>query len=57
MKHFKLIGPLTTTEFDIEDDQMLTWQIINTKDYEKGKSNPLEWPEKNRVAYPTEKQS
>jgi len=33
MKHFKIVGPLTTREFDIEDDEMLTFSIANVKDF------------------------
>ena len=34
MKHFKLIGPETTREFDIEDDEMVVSYIIKTKDFD-----------------------
>ena len=34
MKHFKIIGPETTREFDIEDDEMIVSHIIKIKDYE-----------------------
>ena len=34
MKHFKLEGPETTREFDIEDDEMIVSAIIKIKDYE-----------------------
>jgi len=33
MKHFKLAGPDTTREFDIEDDEMIVSYIIKIKDY------------------------
>jgi hypothetical protein len=36
MKHFKIIGPETTREFDIDDDYMVEWKIIKIEDYEKG---------------------
>ncbi len=35
MKHFKIVGPVTTREFDIDDDEMLTWSIIKVEDFEK----------------------
>lgn len=35
MKHFKIVGPLTTREFDIDDNEMLTWSIIKVEDFEK----------------------
>lgn len=35
MKHFKIIGEKTTREFDIEDDEMISWNVIKIKDYEK----------------------
>ena len=31
MKHFKLIGPNTTREFDIEDDQMINIEVMTMK--------------------------
>jgi len=34
MKHFKLIGPKTTREFDIEDNEMITWNVIKIAEYE-----------------------
>lgn len=34
MKRFKLIGPKTTREFDIEDDEMITWNVIKIVDHE-----------------------
>ena len=35
MKHFKIVGPLRTREFDIDDDEMLTWSIIKVTDFDK----------------------
>jgi len=34
LKHFKLVGPKTTREFDIEDDEMISWNVIKITDYE-----------------------
>ncbi len=34
MKHFKLIGPKTTRDFDIENDEMVTLTVIKIIDYE-----------------------
>lgn len=34
MKHFKLVGPETTREFDIEDDEMIISYIIKMKDFD-----------------------
>lgn len=34
MKHFKLIGEKTTREFDIEYDEMITWNVIKIADHE-----------------------
>lgn len=34
MKHFKLQGPKTNREFDIEDDEMVQTYILKIKDYE-----------------------
>ena len=33
MKHFKLIGPDTTRDFDIEDDEGIMWTIIKIKEF------------------------
>lgn len=35
MKKFKIIGPITERELEIQDDEMLEWKIIKIKDYEK----------------------
>ena len=35
MKHFMIVGPLTTREFDVDDDEMLTWSVIKVADFEK----------------------
>jgi len=44
-KHFKIVGPETTREFDIEDDQYLDWSI-----YEMGGGNEEKEP-KNEIMY------
>lgn len=60
MKHFKIIGPETTTEFDIEDNQMLDWYVVNA--IELGLSTQVDgvtvncFEEQNRKEYPTEKE-
>jgi len=55
MKHFKIVGPETTREFDIEDDEMLYWDIHNIQDtldcYE-----PEVKEEQNVKIYDTEKE-
>jgi len=54
MKHFKVVGPETTREFDIEDDEMIVWKAIKIKDYEdKLDVFPKEYPIKNEKIYPT----
>lgn len=35
MKHFKIIGPLTTREFDIDDNEMLNWSVIKIDDFQE----------------------
>ena len=60
MKHFNLVGPQTTTEFDIRDDEMLEWYAIKMNQYEinlvEDHQLPMDKLEvKNRVIYPTEK--
>ena len=37
MKHFKIIGPDTTRDFDIEDDEAIMWTVIKTKEFESKK--------------------
>lgn len=58
MKHFKLIGPETTREFDIENDEMITSTIIKIDDYQNttfvSQYKPCE--EQNIKIYPTEKE-
>jgi len=49
MKHFKIVGPVTTREFDIEDDKMIHWQIIKIVDYENKVPNPKQYPIQNDV--------
>jgi len=58
LKHFKLVGPKTTREFDIEDDEMIVSHIIKIIDYEsptrqcvETTSNSLN--EQNVKIYPT----
>ena len=34
MKLFKVTGPETSVEIQIDDDQMLQWKVIAIKDYE-----------------------
>lgn len=34
MKHFKLVGPETTREFDIEEDEMVLSHIVKMSEYE-----------------------
>ncbi len=57
MKHFKLIGPETTRDFDIDDDEMVTLTIIKINDYES--DIPVihyrECVEQNTKFSPTEK--
>ena len=52
MKHFKIIGPETTREFDIEDDEMIEWFVWKIKDYEEGK-RVLQLPVQNQKTYNT----
>ena len=63
MKHFKLIGPETTREFDIEDDEMISWNVIKISDYEskiEGEDAVVsqiiekQRPMQNEKIYPTE---
>jgi len=57
MKHFKVVGPETTREFDIEDDEMLHWQILKIIDYEKKVPNPKQYPIQNDVITNNKEQS
>ena len=50
MKHFKLIGPETTREFDIEEDEMISLTVYKIE-HEFALSKPMQ----NEVIYPTEK--
>ena len=52
MKHFKIIGPETTREFDIEDNEMIEWFVWKIKDYEEG-SRVLQLPLQNQKTYKT----
>jgi len=52
MKHFKIIGPETTREFDIEDNEMIEWFVWKIKDYEEG-SRVLQLPLQNQKTYNT----
>lgn len=54
MKHFKIVGPETTREFDIEDDKMLDFKIIEIQEYEMGVVGPLVFFPLNEKIYPTE---
>lgn len=38
LKHFKLVGPNTTTEFDINDDEMMSWAIMKMVDFDENPS-------------------
>lgn len=60
MKHFKLAGPETTREFDIEDDEMVISYIIKMKDFDspvrqKIRTDANTINEQNVKIYPTEK--
>lgn len=35
MKKILIKGPQTQKEFEIQDDEMIEWNIIKIKDYEK----------------------
>jgi len=35
LKHFKIVGQLTTREFDINNDEMLMWTVVKIKDFEE----------------------
>lgn len=50
MKHFTIVGPKTTSEFDIEDDEMIEWRVRSIKDFEAGKKG-LEL--QNEITYDT----
>ena len=56
MKHFKIIGPKTTREFDIEDDEMLIWNIYNIEEYAEF-CEPFKKKSQNEKIYTTESQS
>jgi len=53
MKHFKIVGPKTTKEFNIKDDEMITWQVFKIDDYaQKGQCHePEELEETNKIIY------
>lgn len=53
MKHFKVVGPETTREFDIEDDEMIAWNVIRIEAYEKDALAGSHQPMKNEKIYPT----
>ncbi len=36
MNHFKLVGPKTTRDFDIEDDEMVIMEIVKISDWQEG---------------------
>lgn len=48
MKHFKIVGPETTREFDIEDHQLVEWGV---RPILPGDLTPCE--EQNVRIYPT----
>ena len=54
MKHFKIIGPETTREFDIEDNEMIHWQVLKISEGVPP-SDKLPQAMKNEKIYPTEK--
>ena len=56
MKKFKLIGPVSTREFQIEDDEMLSQFVIKIDDYEHGipQDKCVRYLEQNIKVYPTE---
>lgn len=56
MKHFKIIGPETTREFDIEDDELIFFKASKIIDYENHQSKPNEQIVKNDKIYPTKKE-
>jgi len=41
LKHFKLVGPVTTREFDIEEDELVLTYILKIKDFEETKKVKL----------------
>lgn len=64
MKHFKLIGPLTTTEIDIKDDEVLTWSVDCNKYFGDKKDTTMDMERAQRPmqdvnpkvkTYPTKK--
>lgn len=42
MKHFKLIGPQSTREFDIEDDEMVVSYIIKIAKFDSPHRQKIE---------------
>lgn len=56
MKHFKIIGPKTTREFDIEDDEMIQWELWKMKEFEEKVDfkDHTYVKEQNEKIYPTE---
>lgn len=55
MKHFKIVGPSTTKEFDINDDEMITFEVYKIDDYsQKGQCHePEELEAQNEKVYNT----
>lgn len=53
MKHFKIIGEETTTEFDIEDDEALEFYAIKETDLYKQQTNPMARTLLNKKDYDT----
>lgn len=52
MKHFKIIGPETTREFDIEDDEMIEWYALKISNYYGPGVEGIKL--QNEIFYPTE---
>ena len=57
-KHFKVIGPKTTREFDINEDEMITWSVIKIQEYEREVEDleeikNMQLPMMNENIYPT----
>ncbi len=48
MKQFRIVGPGTTRTFQINDDEMLMWEVIKIKEYET-KKIVTECKEQNEV--------
>jgi hypothetical protein len=57
MKHFKIVGPKTTREFGIEDDELLAFNAFKANDYDNGlcedKRNHFRCKLQNETIYTT----